>query len=118
MAFSTAEFLVHDSFEITHRQFGHVAVSSRIRASARMCVKQPAHIKCPLVHCYHKKNKKLIYSQNVKIAKRVCLPEKLRITANRGRLCSKVYRVDASRDDHSCSPSSPQTTLKQMFWHV
>lgn len=36
---------------MTVLQLGQVAVSSRRRASARRWVKQPAHIKWPLVHC-------------------------------------------------------------------
>lgn len=50
-AFSTARFLVADTLLISVRQLGHVAVSSRKRASARTWVKHPAHIKWPLVHC-------------------------------------------------------------------
>lgn len=50
-AFSTARFLVADALLISVRQLGHVAVSSRRRASASMWVKHPAHIRCPLLHC-------------------------------------------------------------------
>lgn len=52
-AFSTARFLEEDVLLISILQLGQVASSSRSLASARTWVKQPAHIKCPLVHCEH-----------------------------------------------------------------
>lgn len=50
-AFSTARFLDADVLLISTRQLGQVANSSLSRASASTCVKQPAHIRCPLLHC-------------------------------------------------------------------
>lgn len=38
-------------------QLGHVACSSLRRESARRWIKQPAHIKCPLVHCVEERKK-------------------------------------------------------------
>lgn len=44
------KFLVARERDISTRQLGQVAVSSRIRASARRWVKQPAHMRCPFEH--------------------------------------------------------------------
>lgn len=52
-AFSTAKFRDGDVLLISILQLGHVAISSLSLASARTWVKQPAHIKCPFVHCEH-----------------------------------------------------------------
>lgn len=52
-AFSTARFRDGDVLLISILQLGHVAISSLSLASARTWVKQPAHIKCPFVHCEH-----------------------------------------------------------------
>lgn len=43
---------------LVYLQFGHVACSSFRRESARRWIKQPAHIKCPLVHCIKKAHQK------------------------------------------------------------
>lgn len=49
--FSTARFLEAVVLEISTRQLGHVAASSRSRASASKCVKHGAHMRWPLLHC-------------------------------------------------------------------
>lgn len=56
MAFSTARLRVHSDLLISQRQFGHVAVSSLRRASARRWARQLTHIRCPFVHCNHAYN--------------------------------------------------------------
>ena len=40
------------SCELPGPSCGHVACSSFSRASASRWMKQPAHIRCPLVHCH------------------------------------------------------------------
>lgn len=55
-AFSTARLRQHRLLLISQRQLGHVACSSLSRASARRWMKQPAHIRCPLVHWGEKPN--------------------------------------------------------------
>lgn len=52
-AFSTARLRDADVLLISILQLGQVAISSRSLASAKTWVKQPAHIKCPFVHCEH-----------------------------------------------------------------
>lgn len=49
-AFSTARFRQHRLLLISQRQLGQVACSSFSRASASRWMKQPAHMRCPLVH--------------------------------------------------------------------
>ena len=49
-AFSTARFREHCDLLISMRQLGHVDDWSLRRASAKRWAKQPAHIRCPLVH--------------------------------------------------------------------
>ena len=51
MAFSTARLRLHSVRLISHRQPGHVGVSSFRRASASRCDRQLAHIRWPFVHC-------------------------------------------------------------------
>lgn len=46
-------------------QLGHVACSSLRRESARRWMKQPAHIRCPLVHCGGEKGE-VTATQNVR----------------------------------------------------
>ena len=62
MAFSTARLREHDALLISHRQLGHVAVSSLRRASASKCEKQAMHIKWPLVHCKENIKDKVIHT--------------------------------------------------------
>lgn len=54
-----SEFLCAPQEGSVYLQLGHVACSSLRRESARRWMKQPAHIKCPLVHCGGKKKKKV-----------------------------------------------------------
>lgn len=49
-AFSTAKLREALFFEISTRQFGHVATWSRNRPSANKWVKHPAHIRWPITH--------------------------------------------------------------------
>lgn len=50
MAFSTAKLREQTLRFISVRQFGHADCSFFSRLSAKRCVKQDAHIRCPLRH--------------------------------------------------------------------
>ena len=69
MAFSTAKLREQILRFISVRQFGQVDCSFFSRLSAKRCVKQDAHIRCPLRHynetenslCQHHRHTQFVY---------------------------------------------------------